>query len=60
MKIEQLTVNDHNMIELMRDESVYAIKERSYHNGEFNMEPIKECEIGDLLSGKVTLIRITK
>lgn len=60
MKIEQITVTDYNMVELMRDEAVYAIEEYSFDKGKFGMKPISKCEIGELLTGSVTLIRITK
>lgn len=59
MKIEQITVTDDNMLELMRSKDVYVIKERGYDD-EFRMYAIGECEVKDLISGTVAVIRITK
>lgn len=60
MKIEQITVTGLNMVEVMQDESIYVINKDHFDKKAFRMIPIAKCEIGDLISGKVGVIKITK
>lgn len=60
MKIEQITVTGVNIMDVIQDENVYVISEEYFHKEVCRMEPICKCEVGDLISGKVAVIRITK
>lgn len=60
MKIEQITVTGVNIMDIIQDKNVYVISEGYFKKEECRMEPIAKCEVGDLISGKVAVIRITK
>ena len=55
MKITQLTVTEENLIEIVGKPNLYGIT-----NGIFGYRivPIKECEIGKLISGECGVIEL--
>lgn len=57
-KITDVTLAHDNMSEVLTDPDVYGLK-RNY-SGKYGITHISECEVGDLLSGKYSLIRITE
>ena len=60
MKIEQITVTGMNIMDVIQDQNTYAIREGYFRKEEYRMEAISKIEVGDLISGKVVVIRITK
>lgn len=58
MIIKQVELHEGNMLKLMKDKNVYAIKRDHWHPDEVKMEPISECSVGDLTSGEVSFIRV--
>lgn len=61
IKVEQINVTtDGELLNVMKDENIYVIKDNIWDKSKFSMEPISKCEIGTLLSGKVAVIRVTR
>ena len=56
MKITQITITEENLLETVKKQNVYGIC-KSW-SGYVRIEPIVECEIGDILSGKCAVIEI--
>lgn len=59
MKIERVNLTEANMMEVVRDDSVYVIYEPSYDKGHYRMDQINECEIKLILSDRVAIVKIT-
>lgn len=57
--IEPLTLTRNNIMELMTDKGVYVIKP-TLCGDEYRMVKVDECSVGDLLSEKNSVIRITE
>ena len=57
-KIEQITINERNLCELTTNECVYGIEPSIFGKREYEIKPIRDCKIGDLLSGKIAVVMI--
>lgn len=58
MKIVQVELHEGNMLKLMKDKNVYAIKRDHWCPDRVKMEPISEYSVGDLTSGEVSFIHV--
>lgn len=59
MKIEVIGVNQANMMDTINDENVYVIKKMWSHKDQLYLVPVKEADVGDLMSENVLIVRIT-
>ena len=61
MKLSVISVNQTNLMDVITDESVYAIvKERCWNGGEPEMKSIGDVHVEDLLSEETIIVRITE
>ena len=60
MNISVIGVNQANVMEIINDESVYVIKKKWPHTDRLYLVPVKEADIGDLMSDDVLIVKITK
>ena len=60
MDITVIGINKTNVLDLMKDKSVYVIKKDYIHKDEFIMRPIAKSDVNDLLSGDALIVKITK
>ena len=60
MRIEEIHITEMDNINVLTDERVYAIVADTWDKGKYKMKPIADCEIGDLFSSKLSLIRIVE
>ena len=58
MGITVIGVNKANLMDIINDPDVYLIKEGWVHKG-YRMVPISEADVGDLLSEKCIIVKIT-
>ena len=56
MQFERIELTPENLMEVLTDKRVYVIYKT--YSGEFRMQPIKETEVKELLSGKCIVCRI--
>jgi hypothetical protein len=59
MNISVIGVTKANLMDIITDESVYVIKKAWLRKDEFMMEPVKNADVKDLLSGDVLIVKIT-
>ena len=57
MYIKKIEVTASNLMEVVTDSSVYAIKKSSW-NDEYRMVAIADADVKDVLSDKVAIIKI--
>ena len=60
MKIEKIEVTNKNLMDIIRDDSMFIIKKDKHWNEGYKMKPVKEGEISDLLSEDCAIIQITE
>lgn len=60
MKIEKIKVTNNNLMDIIRDDSMFIIKKDKHWDNCFKMRPVKEGEISDLLSEDCAIIQITE
>ena len=58
MKIEEIDITGLDHINVLTDERVFAIVETNWSDDKYKMKPLRECEIKELFSDKIKLIRI--
>jgi hypothetical protein len=58
MGITVIGVTKANLMDIINDPDVYLIKEGWTHKG-YRMVPIAEADVGDLLSEKCIIVKIT-
>lgn len=59
-KIEVVEVTRKNATEILFGEGLYGIRPSSFTGGKYVMREIGSCDINEIVSGKVTVIRITE
>ena len=59
MNIIAIKVTKGNLMDIINDESVYVISHDWFHKDTFTMKPIKKADVGDLLSDKTLVVKIT-
>lgn len=60
MNISVIGVNKANLMDIINDETVYVIKKRWTHTDQLYLIPVKEADVGDLMSDDVLIVKITK
>ena len=61
MKLSVISVNQTNLMDVITDESVYAIvKDSCWNRGEPVMKSIEDVKVEDLLSEETIIVRITE
>lgn len=60
MVIKNITVDEGNLIAVINDPSVYAIKKHWLRDNEFDMVPIGDIRIEDLRNPNIAFIRIAE
>ena len=58
MRIEEISITEMDHINVLTDERVFAIVEVPWKDEKYRMKPLQECEINELFSDKIKLIRI--
>lgn len=57
MYIKKIEVTEANLVETIKDESVYVIKKAWFHDG-YDMMPIGRADVRDILADDVAIIKI--
>lgn len=61
MKLSEIKVNRATLMDIITDDSVYAIvKDRCWHEDNPIMKPIKAVDVEELLSEETIIVQITK
>lgn len=60
LKVTQIiSMGKADLIDLLDDKTIYGISQ-SVFEGKYHINPLSECEIGKLLNGEITLVKIEK
>ena len=60
IKIETIEVNAENAAKIMFGEHVYGLNKSGLYDDVYNLRPISRCDIEDITTGKVTVVKITE
>ena len=60
MNISVIGVTKANVMDVIMDESVYVIKKSWFNKDKFEMRPVKDASVNDLLLGDALIVKITK
>ena len=61
MKLSEIKVNRAILMDIITDDSVYAIvKDRGWHKDKPIMKPIKDVDVEELLSEETIIVQITE
>lgn len=60
MELTTVTITSANLMEALKDPTVYVIHKSIWPGKEFEMVPIHEVRVEELLSSDVLVVRITK
>lgn len=61
MKLSEIKVNRATLMDIITDDSVYAIvKGRCWHKDKPIMKPIKDVDVEELLSEETIIVQITE
>lgn len=61
MKLSEIKVNRAILMDVITDDSVYAIvKDKCWHKDKPIMKPIKEVDVEELLSEETIIVQITE
>ena len=59
MYIEKITVTAENMMEVITDSSIHVIKKYDWTDS-YQLIPIRDADVSDLLADRVAIIKIIK